>query len=36
VLARLPLVAAFSDAPALAGGWGATVVRLREKENWAP
>ena len=28
-LARHPLVAAFADAPPQAGGWGATVVRLR-------
>jgi dsDNA-specific endonuclease/ATPase MutS2 len=29
VLARTEFVAAFSDAPAEAGGWGATVVTLR-------
>jgi dsDNA-specific endonuclease/ATPase MutS2 len=29
VLARTPFVAAFGDAPAEAGGWGATVVTLR-------
>jgi DNA-nicking Smr family endonuclease len=29
VLASLPEVVSFSDAPALAGGWGATVVELR-------
>ena len=28
VLSRTPFVAAFSDAPAEAGGWGATVVTL--------
>jgi len=29
VLARAGFVASFSDAPAEAGGWGATVVTLR-------
>ena len=29
LLARTPFVTAFSDAPADAGGWGATVVTLR-------
>ncbi len=29
VLARTEFVAAFQDAPAEAGGWGATVVTLR-------
>jgi len=29
VLARLPEVAAFDDAPPASGGWGATLVRLR-------
>ncbi len=29
VLARTPIVLAFDDAPPEAGGWGATVVRLR-------
>lgn len=28
-LRRAPFVAAFGDAPAEAGGWGATVVTLR-------
>ena len=29
VLARTPFVDSFGDAPPQAGGWGATVVRLR-------
>lgn len=29
VLARTPFVDAFGDAPPQAGGWGATVVKLR-------
>ena len=29
VLARLPQVASFSDAGALSGGWGATIVHLK-------
>ena len=29
VLSKTPFVASFSDAPAEAGGWGATVITLR-------
>lgn len=31
ILARTPFVEHFSDAPAEAGGWGATVVHLRRE-----
>jgi DNA-nicking Smr family endonuclease len=33
VLGSLPEVMSFSDAPALAGGWGATVVELRPPDT---
>ncbi len=33
VLARTAFVAAYGDAPAQAGGWGATVVTLREERK---
>jgi len=33
VLSRSPLVAAFRDAPAEAGGWGATLVDLLPKSG---
>jgi DNA-nicking Smr family endonuclease len=36
VLARLPVVESFEDAPAPSGGWGATVARLRAEEKDAP
>ena len=32
-LARTPFVEHFSDAPPEAGGWGATVARLRERDG---
>ena len=31
ILSKTPFVASFSDAPGEAGGWGATVVTLRER-----
>jgi DNA-nicking Smr family endonuclease len=33
LLKRNPLVAAFKDAPADAGGWGATLVELQHKPS---
>ncbi len=33
ILARTPFVEHFSDAPPEAGGWGATVVRLKGEET---
>jgi DNA-nicking Smr family endonuclease len=36
VLARLPGVASYEDAAPASGGWGATLVRLRDPENDAP
>ena len=33
LLSRHPMVASFSDAPATAGGWGATVVELKREHE---
>lgn len=33
VLSHTPFVAGFSDAPMEAGGWGATIVTLRERDS---
>jgi dsDNA-specific endonuclease/ATPase MutS2 len=33
VLSRTPFVKSFGDAPAEAGGWGATIVTLRPKSD---
>ena len=35
VLASMPEVKSFADAPAIAGGWGATVAELRPAEDSA-
>lgn len=34
VLARTPFVVAFADAPAEAGGWGATIATLKSPESF--
>jgi DNA-nicking Smr family endonuclease len=36
LLVRHPLVAAFADAPAERGGWGATIVRFRRAGEGEP
>jgi len=33
ILSKTPFVASFSDAPLEAGGWGATVVTLRQSDQ---
>ncbi len=33
LLAKLPMVASFSDAPIGAGGWGATIVKLKRESD---
>jgi len=33
LLSKLPMVVSFSDAPATAGGWGATVVELNREHE---
>ena len=33
ILSRTPYVVHFSDAPADAGGWGATVVRIEDRKS---
>lgn len=33
VLARMPFILSYSDAPAEAGGWGATIVTLRSPQQ---